>query len=148
MEIALRIHEADADERHAEVAGFLAVIAGQHAEAAGVDRQRLMQRELGGEVGDLLADEIAVLAMTPGVVRRPHRVEASDRGIVVGEPLGAGHCALEHVGRQQLQHPHRVVRGAAPERIVELPKHVARRRGPTPPEIARKRLQAVDAFRK
>ena len=100
MEIALRIHEADADERHAEVARFLAVIARQHAEAAGIDRQRLMQRELRREVRDLLADEIAVLAMTPGEVRRPHRIEASDRGIVVGEPLGAGHCVLEHVGRQ------------------------------------------------
>ena len=52
VEVALRIHEADADERHAEVARFLAVIAGEHAEAAGVDRQRLVQRELGGEVGD------------------------------------------------------------------------------------------------
>ena len=55
VEVALRIHEADADQRHAEVARFLAVIAGQHAEAAGVDRQRLVQRELGGEVGDRLA---------------------------------------------------------------------------------------------
>jgi hypothetical protein len=66
----------------------------------------------------------------------------------LGEPLGAGHSALEYVGRQQLHHPDRIVRGAAPEGIVELPKHVPRRRGPTPPEIARKRLQAVDAFRK
>ena len=47
MEVALRVHEADADERHAEVAGLLAVVAGEHAETARVDRQRLMQRELG-----------------------------------------------------------------------------------------------------
>ena len=52
MEVALRVHEADADERHAEVARLLAVIAGEHAEAAGVNRQRLMQREFGGEVRD------------------------------------------------------------------------------------------------
>ena len=57
VEVALRIHEADADERHAEVAGFLAVIAGQHAEAAGVDRQRLVQRELRREIGDAAAVE-------------------------------------------------------------------------------------------
>ena len=55
MEVALRIHEPDADQRHAEIAGFLAVIAGEHAEPAGVDRQRLVQRELRGEVGDDLA---------------------------------------------------------------------------------------------
>ena len=42
VEVALRIHEADADERQAQIAGFLAVVAGQHAEAAGVDRQRLV----------------------------------------------------------------------------------------------------------
>ena len=59
VEVALRIHEADADERHAEVARLLAVIAGEHAEAAGVDRQRLVQRELRREVGD-----------RPGAVRR------------------------------------------------------------------------------
>ena len=39
MKIALRIHEADADERYPEVAGFLAVIACQRAQAAGVNRQ-------------------------------------------------------------------------------------------------------------
>ena len=46
VEVALRIHEADADERHAEVTRLLAVVAGEHAEAAGVDRQRLVQGEL------------------------------------------------------------------------------------------------------
>ena len=50
VEVALRIHEADADERHAEIAGLLAVVAGQHAQAAGVDRQGLVQRELRREV--------------------------------------------------------------------------------------------------
>ena len=51
MEVALRIHEADADERHAEVAGFLTVVAGEHAEAARIDRQRLMEGELRREIG-------------------------------------------------------------------------------------------------
>ena len=34
MEVSLRVHEADADERNPEVARFLAVIAGQHAESS------------------------------------------------------------------------------------------------------------------
>ena len=51
MEVALRIHEPDADERHAEVAGFLAVVAGEDAEAARIDRQRLMEGELRREIG-------------------------------------------------------------------------------------------------
>ena len=47
MEVALRIHESDADERHAQVACFLAVIAREDAKPAGINGQRLMQRELG-----------------------------------------------------------------------------------------------------
>jgi hypothetical protein len=39
MEITLRVHEPDADERHAEVARLLAVIAGEHAETTRVNRQ-------------------------------------------------------------------------------------------------------------
>ena len=39
MEISLRVHEADAHERHTQVACLLAVVAGEHAEAARVDRQ-------------------------------------------------------------------------------------------------------------
>ena len=57
VEVALRVHEPDADQRHAEVAGLLAVIAGEHAQAAGIDGQRLVQRELRREVRDDLAVE-------------------------------------------------------------------------------------------
>jgi hypothetical protein len=46
------VEQADADERHAEVAGRLEVVAGEDAEAAGVLRQRLGDAELGREVGD------------------------------------------------------------------------------------------------
>ena len=45
-EVAVAVEEADAHERHAEVAARLEVIAGQHAEAAGVLRERLGDAEL------------------------------------------------------------------------------------------------------
>ena len=83
MEVALRIHESDADERHAEVAGFLAVIAGQHAEAARVDRQRLVQRELGREVRDRLAASCGKRARPPGVVGGARLVQRLDGAIVM-----------------------------------------------------------------
>ena len=51
-EVAVPVEEADADERHAEVAGRLEVVAGEHAEAAGVLGERLGDAELGREVGD------------------------------------------------------------------------------------------------
>src|SRR5262249_33435954 len=42
-EIALRIKEADADEGQSQVAGLLAVVAGENAEAAGIDGERLVE---------------------------------------------------------------------------------------------------------
>ena len=51
-EVAVAVEEADADDRHAEVAGRLEVVAGEDAEPARVLRQRLAEAELGREVGD------------------------------------------------------------------------------------------------
>ncbi len=76
------------------------------------------------------------------------RVEPGHGGIVVREPLGVGHRLLERLGRQQLQHPDRVVRGDSPQRIVELSEYLPRGRRPAPPQIASQRLEALDAFRK
>ena len=50
-EVSLVVQDADADQRDAQVAGALEVVAGQHAKAAGVDRQALVQAELHREVG-------------------------------------------------------------------------------------------------
>ena len=52
LEIALVVEQADGHERHAEAAGALDMVAGEHAEAAGVDRHRFVDAELGGEIGD------------------------------------------------------------------------------------------------
>ena len=68
-EVALVVVQADADERDAEVRRALDVIAGEDAEAAGVDRQRLVQAELGREVRDRPRPEHAGVARAPGVRR-------------------------------------------------------------------------------
>ena len=51
-EVAGAVEQADADDRHAEVAGRLEVVAGEDAQAAGVLRQRGGDAVLGREVGD------------------------------------------------------------------------------------------------
>ena len=50
-EIALLVEQSDADDRHAQIAGRLELIAGHVAQAARVDRQRLAQHELHAEIG-------------------------------------------------------------------------------------------------
>jgi hypothetical protein len=52
LEVTLAVEQADADEGQPHVAGRLAVVAGQNAEAAGVDRQAFVETEFGAEVGD------------------------------------------------------------------------------------------------
>ena len=126
-EVALRIHEADADERHAEVAGFLAVIAGEHAEAAGVDRQRLVQRELRGEVRD--RPPVHVVEAAAATRCRARRARASSaprsRRRRARETRDRRPRVLEHVRRHAPQHHHRVVRGLPPQRVVEPAEHLA-----------------------
>ena len=51
-EIALPVQQADTDEIQALVAGGLAVVAGEHAEAARVDREAVVEAVLGAEIRD------------------------------------------------------------------------------------------------
>ena len=138
-EVPLRIHEADADERHAEVAGFLAVIAREHAQAAGVDRQRLVERELGARsTRRRSAPRRAELRLPPRVARRrAHRIDAPQRAASYSaRNAGSAARRARASPAMPLQHHHRVVRGLTPERIVEPPEYVAAG-VPGPPEVVR-----------
>ena len=148
-EVALRIHEADADERHAEVARFLAVIAGEHAEAAGIDRQRLVQRELGAEVRDHLLRVGARVRVPPGPAgrrRRARRIERRNAASYEREKSGVGCRALE---RRPASMRFSIITGLCarlpPQAVVEPAKHLARRI-PGPPEIARELTQTRQTF--
>ncbi len=52
-EIALAVHQRDRDHRHAAVGGRAHGVAGQHAQPAAVGRQRVGERDLHREIGDL-----------------------------------------------------------------------------------------------
>ena len=94
-EVALAVEQADADQRQAEVAGALQVVAGEDAEAAGVDRQAFVEAELGGEVGDRnVAAVVGVLGelfVEPGfagfidVEAVEDAVQVGDVGVVGGD---------------------------------------------------------------
>ena len=68
-EVALAVEEADADERNTEVRRRLEVVAGEHAEAAGVDRQAPVEPELRGEVRDP-EPPVLTAALPPGAALR------------------------------------------------------------------------------
>jgi hypothetical protein len=114
-EVPLAVHQADAAQGHAEVARRLQMVAGQDAEAARIDRHRLVDAELGREVGDA---EVGLLR------------------VLLGEPRRGGHVRLERllhavqvgqepvVGRQFLE-PRLRGRGEEADRaVVELLEQV------------------------
>ena len=145
VEVALRIHEADADERHAEIAGLLAMVAGQHAQAAGVDRQGLVQRELRREVRNRAAVEgVAVLA-PPRVHELPLCVAPGDRLVVGLQETRVIRRLPQALRGELLQHLHRVVRAVPPQPVIEPAEHVARADVPAPPQVDRQLVQAVNA---
>ena len=145
VEVALRIHEPDADQRHAEVRRFLAVIAGQHAKTAGVDRQRLMQRELGRKVGDDLVRHAAGTAPSTrcSAPSGRHRAPRSPVRRAGGSP-GPPQRPRAWLARDQRQHADWIVRGGTPQRVVEAAEHLARFCMPGPPEIDRKLIESGD----
>ena len=68
QEVSLPIEQADAHQRNVEVGGALDVVAREDAEAAGVDGQRLVQAELGGEVADGPRAQDSCVGRAPGAV--------------------------------------------------------------------------------
>ena len=148
VEVALRIHEADADEGQSQVACFLAVIAGQHAQAPGVYRERLVQRELRREVGDAARRAGAVALRPPAAVAAARAIERLDRLVVTVQEDRIARRLLQPLRRDESQQPDRVVRRAPPQPVVQFSEDAAGGGVPDPPDVRRQLGKAADAVGK
>ena len=104
-EIAVAVQEADGDHRPGAVGGLLEDVAGERAEAAGVDRERAVEAVLGGEVGDRTLgrrDRVAARAREVGADALLQRGGAGEQVAVVGRREQA-------VRRGLLEQLHRVL---------------------------------------
>ena len=72
LEIPAAIHQADAEEGESEIAGRLAVVAGQDTEAAGVDPDAAVPAVLGGEIGDRATGIVRIRPREPARVDLGH----------------------------------------------------------------------------
>ena len=79
QEISLAVEQADADQRNVQIRGALDVIARQDAQAAGVNRQRLVQAELGREIGHRPRPQHAGIGRRPRCDRRADIPAGGDR---------------------------------------------------------------------
>jgi hypothetical protein len=105
-EVAVAVHEPDRHQRKPHVRGLLEDVAGQHAEAAGVHGERLVDRVLGAEEGG-------------GAVLGDRRAQPRLR-----QPRGDGvheraHAPAELVVAGQLVQPRRRGLGQQPHRVAE-----------------------------
>ena len=135
-EVALVVEEADGEQRDAKTARAFDVVASEHAEAARIDRDRLMNAELRRKVDDRLRAEHARVHGAPtrlvGEVLLEPAVGLVDPA-VEHQFRGAG---LEPLGGELGQQGDRVVVELPPADRVELPKHVGDLGMPAPPEVA------------
>ena len=142
-EVALVVVEADADQRDAEVGGRLDVIAGQDAEAARVDRQRLVQPELGREVGDRPRPQHAGVALAPGVARPEVFLEAAVGVVDAAVQRQLRGALVDGRDRQLLQQRDRIVPETAPQAGIEVAEQAGRVLVPAPPQVAGQAAQAL-----
>ena len=145
VEVALHVHEPDADQRDADVAGGLAVVAGQDAETAGVDRHRAVQPEFGAEVRDRPRVELGVVPGEPGVlarslVRHPHH-----HLVVAAQEIRLAGARRDPLGIHPAEQLQRIVTGHAPEYGIDAAEETARLAIPAPPEVLRDGREAFDA---
>ena len=115
-EVALVVVEADADERDAEVGRALEVIAGEDAEAARIDRNRLVQAELRREVRHRPGAEHAGVTGAPRVLRRQVLLQPPVRLVDAAVQRQLRRAQLELIDRGALQQRDRIVIARAPER--------------------------------
>ncbi len=143
-EVAVPVEQPDADDRDAEVAGALEVVAGQDAEAAGVLGQHGGDAVLRREVGDRLRQLRSRLArrgrlvpprlagIAPQVLDR--RAEAAQEGLVGGQ--------LGQLSRaQRAEHRHRIAPGQGPPGRVNRLEELYGRRVPGPAQVQHQVMQ-------
>ena len=125
VEVALRVHEADADERHAEVARLPCsdrrrARRGRRRRSAATDAARTRRRSRRSiwpaACGCVAVHQVlcaARAASSAAIARRRARGRPDRRG-----------RASSVAGGIAPQHPHRVVRGRPPQRVVEPAEHL------------------------
>ena len=126
-----------------QIGGRLDVIAREDAEAARVDRQRLVQAELGGEVRDGPRPEHARMAHAPRLRGREVLLHAPVRVVDPAVQAQLRDPRFQPLGREPLQQGDRVVRERAPLPRIEIAEQAGRLRVPAPPQVRRERRQAA-----
>ena len=138
-EVPEPVHQPDPHQGDAQAAGRLEVVAGQHAQAAGVLREGLGDAELGREVGDTPQRAGPPGLEPPGSLQVApqlgvHLVEETHEARIGGE-------LVQTLPAHQAEEPHGVVEGRLPYLRVHPPEEVP---GPVVPRPAQVEGQLLE----
>ena len=136
LEIALVVKQADGHQRHAQPAGALDVVAGEHTQAAGINRHRFVHAEFQREIGHRLGPQHSGMGSAPKRLLGQIFLESAI-GVIdaaVQDQLRRPH--IQPLGRELGEQRDRVVVQLAPADRIEVTKEVDDLGLPTPPEIA------------
>ncbi len=136
-EVARAVEEPYADERDAEVARRLEVVAGEDTETAGVLREGLGDPELRGEVGDQ-PQRAGLHRLGPGLEpagRGEVAVQAALGLVQVAQEPGVGAELFEAFRRHLAEQPHGIVGHRLPRLLVDPPEEVTGGLVPGPAQV-------------
>ena len=142
-EVALVVVEADADERDPEVGGALEMVAGEDAEPARVDRNRLVQAELRREVRHRPGAEDAGVPRAPRVLRRQVFLQPPVGLVDAAVKRELRRAQLELIDRDALQQRQRIVIARAPHDRVQIAEQAGALVVPAPPQVPGDRGQPL-----
>ena len=145
LEIALAIEQTDPDDRHADVAGRLQVVAGQDPQTAGVLRQHLGDPELRREVADALrgAGVLGGVALVPEVTGQVVGQIGLDHPQVLQELLVRREL-LQSLDRDVGQQLDRIAGGRLPQLGVDGSEKILGIGVPGPAQIAGELAQRLE----
>jgi hypothetical protein len=135
VDVALVVEQAHAHHGRPQVAHALQVVARQHAQAAGVDGQRLVEPELGREVAHGPGEDGPRVGHTPALAPLQVALQPPVGLVDAGLHLQVLHPAVDLVGGHALQQGDGVVVDETPGRGIDLPEDGADIGLPGPPEV-------------
>ena len=147
-EVAPIVEKADPDERDAEIARRLHVIAREDAQPARVDREPLADPELEAEVGDLRPIAFARIRAVEPRLRAEVRVERRGRGVQPFEEETIVRELLQPFVPEAVHERDGVVLGTVPSVLIDRAEDVPRIVIPGPSEVAREPLEGRERRRK
>ena len=142
-EVPLAVEQPDPDEGDVEVRALLEVVAGEEAEPARVEGERVVEPELGREVRDRRPAAVGLLE--PAVPAAEVLAEPVHHQVVPAAERGVGRGRREVRRGEAAEEPARVLAGVPPERGREFGKERPGLGVPGPPEVGRERAETRDA---